>query len=42
MPTVTDSIGPAGLDGAGHLFEEKAQEVGEALEDLLADFEDKS
>jgi alpha/beta superfamily hydrolase len=26
------------IDGADHLFEGKAQEVGEALEDLLADF----
>jgi uncharacterized protein len=28
------------IDGADHLFEGKTQEVGEALEDLLADFED--
>ncbi len=27
------------IDGADHLFEGKTQEVGEALEDLLADFE---
>jgi uncharacterized protein len=27
------------IDGAGHLFEGKTQEVGEALEDLLADYE---
>ena len=27
------------VDGADHLFEGKTQEVGEALEDLLADFE---
>ena len=26
------------IDGADHLFEGKAQEVGEALEDLLGDF----
>jgi alpha/beta superfamily hydrolase len=27
------------IDGADHLFDGKTQEVGEALEDLLADFE---
>ncbi len=27
------------IDGADHLFEGKTQEVGEALEDLLGDFE---
>jgi alpha/beta superfamily hydrolase len=27
------------IDGADHLFEGKAAEVGEALEDLLGDFE---
>ena len=27
------------IDGADHLFEGKTQEVGEALEELLADFE---
>jgi alpha/beta superfamily hydrolase len=26
------------IDGAGHLFEGKTTEVGEALEDLLSDF----
>jgi uncharacterized protein len=26
------------IDGADHLFDSKTQEVGEALEDLLADF----
>ena len=30
------------IDGADHLFDGKAQEVGEALEDLLADFEGES
>jgi alpha/beta superfamily hydrolase len=30
------------IDGANHLFEGKTQEVGEALEDLLADFPDES
>ena len=30
------------IDAADHLFEGKTQEVGEALEDLLADFEDGS
>jgi alpha/beta superfamily hydrolase len=27
------------IDGASHLFEGKTKEVGEALEDLLGDFE---
>jgi alpha/beta superfamily hydrolase len=27
------------IDGADHLFEGKATEVGEALEDLLGDYE---
>jgi hypothetical protein len=27
------------VDGASHLFEGKTQEVGEALEELLGDFE---
>jgi hypothetical protein len=27
------------IDGASHLFEGQTQEVGEALEDLLADFQ---
>ena len=27
------------IDGANHLFEGKAEEVGEALEELLGDFE---
>ena len=30
------------IDGADHLFEGKTQEVGEALEDLLGDFETRS
>ena len=29
------------IDGADHLFEGKTQEIGEALEELLADFEGK-
>ena len=27
------------IDGAGHLFDGKTSEVGEAVEDLLKDFE---
>jgi alpha/beta superfamily hydrolase len=30
------------IDAADHLFEGRTQEVGEALEDLLADYDDKA
>jgi fermentation-respiration switch protein FrsA (DUF1100 family) len=30
------------VDAADHLFDGRAQEVGEALEDLLADFEEEA
>ena len=35
MPTISDLVV---IEGADHLFDGKTTEVGEALEDLLADF----